>query len=182
MAEKSRYWRKKNTSNAEFNLNTMYYYSKWKDSKMGLYPVSLSTRANQLVLKTGTVRGTWLIFPFLFEKRVTLQGHRTNVPETELGLPLEVSTLFKLESGTALTHCFIPMMPRMSIIGGLAVKWAEGGWPLWSNKLVSQLKSLVWPSSGTDASLKDSYTVIWCIVCLWSWSINQTGDAVGDIL
>ncbi len=101
MAEKSRFWRKKNTSNAEFNLNTMYYYSKWKDSKMGLYPVSLSTRANQLVLKTGTVRGTWLIFPFLFEKRVTLQGHRTNVPETELGLPLEVSNTFQI----GVWHC-----------------------------------------------------------------------------
>lgn len=40
-AEQSRYRRKKQTSNAEFNLYTMYYYSKWKDSKMGLYPSAL---------------------------------------------------------------------------------------------------------------------------------------------
>lgn len=163
-------------------FNTMYYYSKWKDSKMGLYPVSLSTRANQLAFKTGTVWGTWLIFPFLPKSEWPCKVTGQMCLKQSWDSHWRSRTLFKLESHTALTHCFIPMMPRMSIIGGLAVKWAEGGWPLWSNKLVSQLKSLVWPSSGPDASLKDSYTVIWCIVCLWSWSINQTGDAVGDIL
>lgn len=76
--------------------------------------------------------------------------------------------LFKLESSTALTHCSIPMMAKVSIIGGLVAKWAEGGWPLWSNELVSQLKSLVWLCSGLDSSLKDSYKVIWYIVCLVS--------------
>lgn len=81
--------------------------------------------------------------------------------------------LFKLESSTALTCCSIPVMAKVSIIGVLVAKWAGGGWPLWSNELVSQLKSLVWLCSGLDPSLKDSYTVIWCIVCLCAWSVRH---------
>lgn len=78
--------------------------------------------------------------------------------------------LFELESSTALTCCSIPMMTKESIIGGLVAKWARARWPLWSNELVSQLKSLVWLRSGLDISLKNSYTVIWCIICLSAWS------------